>query len=220
MLWTMGLTFFYSATGFTLPLENSEWVDFRPVMPDDRETLQDGMSALSSKSRRFRFFTPVSKLSDQLLQRFAEVDQHNHVAWIAIDHNQSQHPGLGVARFIRFESQPTSAEFAVVVIDSYQRRGVGTILMAILYLIAKTKGIEILRGFVLAENSVMLNWLGALGAVGKYEDGICRMDIHVRDDLSSLPETPSAQRLRNCIEKLQRSSLEQFAQRSTSAERN
>jgi hypothetical protein len=40
MLWTMGLTFFDSATGFTLPLEGGELVDFRPVRQDDREILQ------------------------------------------------------------------------------------------------------------------------------------------------------------------------------------
>jgi GNAT superfamily N-acetyltransferase len=202
MLWTMGLTFFDSATGFTLPLEGGELVDFRPVRQDDRGTLQNGMSELSSRSRLFRFFTPASKLSDELLQRFTEVDQHNHVAWIAIGHDQPQHPGLGIARFIRIKNQPAIAEFAVVVIDSYQRRGVGTILMAVLYWTARTKGIEILRGFVLPENSVMLNWLGRLGAVGRYEDGIYRMDMPVRDALSSLPNTPSAQRLRDYIERL------------------
>ncbi|MGZ8244693.1 N-acetyltransferase family protein [Methylomagnum sp.] len=208
MLWTMELTFFDSATGFTLPLEGGELVDFRPVRQDDREILQSGMAALSSSSRRFRFFTPVSKLSDELLQRFTEVDQQNHVAWIATGHDRPQHPGLGIARFIRIKSQPTIAEFAMVVIDSYQRRGVGTILMAVLYSIASLKGIEMLRGFVLPENNVMLNWLGGLGAVGKYEDGIYRMDMRVREDLSTLPETPSAQRLRYCIEKLRRSNSE------------
>jgi GNAT superfamily N-acetyltransferase len=202
ILWTMGLTLFDSATGFTLPLEGGELVDFRPVRQDDREILQNGMAALSSRSRHFRFFTPVSQLSDELLQRFTEIDQHNPVAWIAIGHDQPQHPGPGIARFIRIKSQPAIAEFAVVVIDSHQRRGVGTILMAVLYLIARTKGIEILRGFVLPENSVMLNWLGKLGAVGKYEDGIYRMDMPVRDDLSSLPDTPSAQLLRDYIERL------------------
>ncbi|HTO65267.1 MAG TPA: GNAT family N-acetyltransferase [Bradyrhizobium sp.] len=192
-------------TGVTLPLQSGESVDFRPVRQDDREIIQSGMSELSSRSRLFRFFTPVSKLSGELLQRFTEVDQHNHVAWIAISHDQPQHPGLGIARFIRIQKQPTIAEFAVVVIDSHQRQGVGTILMAVLYLMARTKGIEVLRGFVLPENKVMLNWLGKLGAVGLYENGIYRMDLPVRDDLSALPDTPSAQRLRECVEKLRRS---------------
>lgn len=162
------------------------------------------MSALSSRSRLFRFFTPIPKLPDKLLDYVTVVDQHHHVAWIAISHDQPQHPGLGIARFIRSQEQPEVAEFAVVVIDSYQRQGVGTILMAALCLIAKTKGIEILRAFVLPENSVMLNWLGKLGAHGMYEDGVHRIDIPVRDDLSCLPNTPSARRLSHYIDSIER----------------
>lgn len=195
----MDLSSFCRATGFTLPLQSGELVDFRPVRQDDRDILQGGMSALSPRSRLFRFFTPIPKLPDKLLDYLTVVDQHHHVAWMAISHDQPQHPGLGIARFIRSQEQPTVAEFAVVVIDSDQRQGVGTMLMAILYLIAKTKGIEILRGFVLPENRVMLNWLGRLGAVGKYEDGVCRMDMLVRDILSCLPSTPSACRLSHYI---------------------
>ena len=44
-------------------------------------------------------------------------------------------------------------------------RGLGTALLAVLDRIASIKGIEILRGFVLADNSVMIGWLGRLGAV-------------------------------------------------------
>ncbi|HUL13815.1 MAG TPA: N-acetyltransferase [Methylococcaceae bacterium] len=200
----MELSFSCRETGFALPLQSGELVDFRPVTQDDRETIQSGMSALSSRSRLFRFFTPIAKLPDKWLHYLTEVDQHNHVAWIAIGHDQAQYPGLGIARFIRSQEQPTIAEFAVVVIDSYQRREVGTILMAILYLMARTKGIEILRGVVLPENLVMLNWLGRLGMVGTYEDGVYRMDMPVRDDLSCLPDTPSAQRLRYYIDYIDR----------------
>jgi GNAT superfamily N-acetyltransferase len=203
----MELSSFYRIAGFTLPLQSGELVDFRPVSQDDRETLQSGMSALSSRSRLFRFFTPIPKLPDKLLDYLTVVDQHHHVAWIAISHDQAEHPGLGIARFIRSQEQPTVAEFAVVVIDSYQRQGLGTILMAVLYLIANTEGIKILRAFVLPENNVMLNWLGKIGAVGLYDDGVHRMDIPVRDKLSCLPNTPSARRLSHyidCIERLGR----------------
>jgi len=49
---------------FTLPLRDGELVDFRPVKQNDKETLQKGMLALSSKSRYFRFFSPILKLSE------------------------------------------------------------------------------------------------------------------------------------------------------------
>ena len=188
--------------GFSLPLQDGELVDFRPVQPDDRERLQNGMSALSLQSRYFRFFTPVSKLSDALLNYLTEADQSNHVAWIATAPDEPSHPGLGIARFIRIYDQPHIAEFAVVVIETYKRRGLGRILIAILYLIAQIEGIEVLRAFVLPENTTMITWLHRLGANGKYENGIYRMDIGVCNDLSCSGNNPSIERFRYCIEKL------------------
>jgi len=185
--------------GFTLPLWDGEFVDFRPVRQEDRVTIQDGMSELSLQSRYFRFFTPIAKLSDKQLQYFTEVDQQNHIAWIALAHEQPGHPGLGIARFIRMRNQPTMAEFAVVVLDSHQQRGLGAILMAILYRMAGIKNIQTLRGFVLYENTVMSDWLGRLGAVGDYESGVYRMDLPVCSDLSCLSDTPTGRRFRECV---------------------
>jgi hypothetical protein len=170
---------------FTLSLRDGELVDFRPVRQSDKETIQKGMLALSSKSRYFRFFSPILKLSAAQLNNFTEIDQQNHVAWIALAHNEPEDHGLGIARFIRIQNQPEIAEFGVAVIDSYQQRGVGTILLAVLHRMASIKGIKILRGYVLPDNTVMSSWLGRLGAVGVYENGVYRMDLTVSDDLFS-----------------------------------
>ncbi len=193
------LELFDNGSSFALPLRDGELVDFRPVRQADREIIQHGMSELSLKSRYFRFFTPIAKLSDAQLQYFTEVDQQNHIAWIALAHDEPGHPGLGIARFIRMRNQPTMAEFAVVVLDSHQHRGLGTVLMAVLYKMASIKGMETLRGFILPENTVMSHWLGRLGAVGDYENAVYRMDLAVCSNLSCLPDTPTGRRFRECV---------------------
>lgn len=170
----------------TLSLPDGELVDFRPVRQSDKATIQNGMLALSSKSRYFRFFSPIMKLSATQLNNFTEIDQQDHVAWIALVHNEPVDRGLGIARFIRIQNQPEIAEFGVAVIDSYQQKGVGTILLAVLHRMASIKGINILRGYVLPDNTVMNSWLGRLGAVGIYENGVYRMDLTVSDELFSL----------------------------------
>ena len=154
---------------------------------------------LTLQSRYFRFFSPIAKLSDAQLHYFTEVDQQNHIAWIALAHDQPGHPGLGIARLIRMRNQPTMAEFAVVVLDSHQQQGLGTILMAILYRMAAIKSIQTLRGFILPENTVMSDWLARLGAVGDYENAVYRMDLAVCSDLSCLSDTPTGRRFRECI---------------------
>ncbi len=195
-------TYFNSINGFTMALGNGELVDFRPVRQDDWKSIQNGMSALSPKSRYFRFFSAISKLSVAQLHYFTKVDQHNHVAWIALAHDQVGQPSVGIARFIRFQSQPVIAEFAVTVIDSYHKRGTGTMLMAVLYLIAHQKGIEILRGFVLPENMVAIRWLTKLGAVSKYENDVYRMDIPVYTDLCTSPLPPLVQYFQNHMNRI------------------
>lgn len=178
---------FEGVSGFSVALRDGEMVEFRPVKRDDWQTIKNGMSDLSAKSRYFRFFSPIAQLSDAQLQYFTEIDQQDHVAWIALARDRVEHPGVAIARFIRFQNQADTAEFAVAVIDSYQKRGLGTMLMAVLYLRARARGIKILRGFVLSENTVAMRWFERLGAVGKFESGVYQMDIAVLDDSSSSP---------------------------------
>jgi hypothetical protein len=117
------------------------------------------------------------------LHDFTDIDQQNHVVWIALSRDETELHGLGIARFIRIQNQPTIAEFGIVVIDSYQQRGLGIVLMSLLYRIASIQGIEILRGFVLPDNTVMSNWLGRLGADGIFENDLYQMDLTVGADL-------------------------------------
>ena len=174
-----------------LTLQDGTPVLLRPVLPADRERIERGVAALSSESRYFRFFTPAVRLSDQQLRYFSEVDQHKHVAWVALDSANPKHPGLGIARFIRTKQNPTVAEMAFVVIDAYQQRGLGTILLAVLYLMAEAHGVRVLRAIVLGENTSVSNWLRNLGATESYEGDEYRLDLMVHRDRSPLPRTPS-----------------------------
>jgi len=184
-------------------LQDGTQVLLRPVVPGDRERIQTGMAALSSETRYFRFFTSATRLSEQELNCFSEVDQQNHIAWIALDASGPNHPGLGIARFIRTKEDPTLAEMAFVVVDAYQHRGLGRMLLAILYLMAEAHGIEVLRADVLGENAKVVDWLRGLGATGTFERGAYRLDLSVHQDRTLLSQTPSAENFRRAIETVQ-----------------
>ncbi len=175
----------------------------RPVIPDDRERIQTGMAALSSESRYFRFFTSAPRLSEQQLRYFCEVDQHNHVAWTALDSSDPKNPGLGIARFTRIREEPNVAEMAFVVIDAYQHRGLGAILLAVLYLTAESRGVLVLRSSVLGENTKVSNWLRSLGATGSCERGEYRLDLTARRDPALLPRTAAGENFKRAIEAVQ-----------------
>jgi len=120
-----------------------------------------------------------------------------------LDSSDPQHPGLGVARFIRIKGEPTVGEIAITVIDAFQRRGLGTILLALLYLVAGTHGIQTLRAVVVGENTTMLKWLRNLGATGSCERGEYRLNLPVHRDPACLPQTPSGEKFKHAMEAVQ-----------------
>jgi RimJ/RimL family protein N-acetyltransferase len=131
----------------------------RTLQPEDREELLRGFARLSACSRRFRFLSPLHKLSPEQARHLTEVDQYNHVAIAARDESRPDHPGIGVARFVRLEQDPRVAEFAITVIDEYQHRGLGTLLLKLLLKAAQALQVRTLRGFLLADNLAMLHLL-------------------------------------------------------------
>ena len=138
-----------------MQLEDGTPVLLRPVTPEDRERLVVGMAQLSADSRYFRFFTPSPRLTEEQIRYFTEVDQENHVAWIAVNPVLPGQPGLGIGRFVRRDDRPSVAEFALTVIDAAQRKGLGSALLAVLYVLAQERDVRTFQGIVLPENRVM-----------------------------------------------------------------
>jgi len=135
----------------------------RPVRPDDRALLLAGFERLGPESRYKRFLAPMPELTDDVVAYLTSVDHHDHEALAAIDPATGE--GVGVARFVRLAERPDTAEAAVTVIDDWQGRGVGTILLGLLAERARAEGIVRFTALLLAENRDMLELLEALGSV-------------------------------------------------------
>ena len=125
----------------------------RPIRPEDRQRLVEGFALLSPRSRYLRFHDDVQHLTDEQLRCLTEVDHRGHAAWVALDPAHPGVPGMGIARYIRLSHAPTVAEFAITVVDHYQGRGLGTLLLAVLAEAARANGIDVFRNYVLADNS-------------------------------------------------------------------
>jgi len=77
---------------------------------------------------------------------------------------------IGVARYVR-DKHEQSAEFALVVADSWQGRGIGSRLLAKLIEAARRRGVKRLYGDILAMNRPMLALATKLGfKLGRHED--------------------------------------------------
>jgi GNAT superfamily N-acetyltransferase len=158
------------ARGLTLRL--------RPIQPSDKDALLRGFDRLSPTSRYRRFLSPINLLPADLVVRFTEIDYVDHFAWVALDAQRATDPGVAVARYIRLPGAPHIADVAVTVVDEYQGRGVGSLLIRKLCLTAYGNGIERFSSLVLWENVPMVRLLTGLGARFRPDgDGVLSFEL-------------------------------------------
>jgi RimJ/RimL family protein N-acetyltransferase len=154
-----------------------ERIEIRPIGPDDRDALADGLRRLSAESRYRRFFSPLDHLSEQQLTYLTEVDHHDHEALVAVEVATDQ--GIGVARFVRSEDDPEVAEVAVAVADDWQGQGIGSELLHRLTERARAEGIKRFSGSILEENRPMRELMAELGEVRVTDRAAGTIDVEV-----------------------------------------
>jgi acetyltransferase len=127
----------------------------RPIRPEDAEIEQQFIRELSSEAKYFRFMSSLQELTPDMLVRFTQIDYHNEMALIAVRHTGNVEEEIGVARYVT-NLDKKSCEFALVVSDQWQRKGIGHYLMQKLMEIARDRGLERMQGEVLRNNFKML----------------------------------------------------------------
>jgi acetyltransferase len=142
----------------------------RPIRPEDAELERAFVDGLSEQTRYFRFFYHLHELTPAMLARFTQVDYDRELALVAIDESGGKRAIVGVARYTRNPDRE-SAEFAVVVTDAWQNRGVGYRLMKRLIESARQRGLSRLEGTVLRANTNMLHFTDSLGFVTHDDPG-------------------------------------------------
>lgn len=138
-------------------------VHLRPIAPDDEPLLHEAVAAMSERSVYLRFFSPIKKMSDAMAHRLAVVDYADRFAIVATTHRPTQKERIvGVARYDRAPMTEV-AEVAVAVIDEFQRRGLGGLLLSELARVAREHGIRTFSLVVLPDNREMIGLLRKLG---------------------------------------------------------
>jgi acetyltransferase len=152
----------------------SEWVmadgtrlNVRPVRPEDANLERNFVATLSEQTRYFRFFYRLHQLTPAMLVRFTQVDYDRELALLALapdPASPNREMIVGISRYIaNYDGE--SAEFAVVVTDAWQGRGVGRMLMERIIASAKGRGFKRIEGVVLRVNHGMLKFSEQLGFV-------------------------------------------------------
>jgi acetyltransferase len=134
----------------------------RPIRPEDAAIEQAFVRDLSSQSKYFRFMMALNELSPAMLARFTQIDYDREMALIAVVEEAGVEVEIGVARYV-INPDGRSCEFAIVVADGWQHRGIAHRLMEALMQAANGRDIELMEGEVLANNSEMLQLVEGLG---------------------------------------------------------
>lgn len=147
-------------------------VHLRLIRPSDKEMLREGFERLSPESRYARFMAPKPHLTDRELTYLTEVDQVDHFAIGAMRRRiVGNDEGVGSARFVRMLDATDVAEPAVTVLDDYQGKGLGSILLQRLIEAAWERDVRWFRTELLAENTASRRLIESLSPEVRFQQG-------------------------------------------------
>lgn len=164
-------------------LRDGTAVSVRPIRREDTEALRRFYGRLSEETIHQRFFGPYPELDEERARYFTHLDGERRFALVALD---PENPGeiIGVTRYDRDEDDQSRAEYAVVVEDAWQGRGLGTALTRAIVDEARERGVLCLHALVLPENRRMVRVLQGLGLpeLVRWQDGVELFEIDLRPD--------------------------------------
>ena len=151
---------------YTIYRYPAEWIDrwtmhdgsiatVRPILPQDAPLEAALVEGLSSESRYARFLVGGGRLSDEMLAAYTQIDYVNHMA-LVVSVARADGTGEDLIADGRFVIEDGVAEFAMLVADAWQGKGVGRRLFATLVRVARVSGAREVFGEVLSTNRRMI----------------------------------------------------------------
>jgi acetyltransferase len=143
------------------------WVAFRKIVganiiirtirPDDEPLMVEFHKTLSDYSVQFRYFDAVSlreRTLHERLRRHCSVDCTRELALVAILDKSHERQILGVGRLFKNPSR-NDAEFALLIADPWQGKGLGTELLKLLVRLGRRSRLDRIVGHILDRNTAM-----------------------------------------------------------------
>jgi acetyltransferase len=158
----------------------------RPIKPSDDNLVLELFNSFSKETIYFRFFSTLKYMPKDQLEKMTHIDYEKQMAIVALVNEGGRGRMVAVGRYTLENENPDTAEFAIVVQDAYQRRGIGTEVLKHLAHVAKLQGVRIITGYIMNENTRMF---GALRKSGlkmtkrNWDRGITRVDIPIEENV-------------------------------------
>jgi acetyltransferase len=147
-------------------LSDGTEVILRPIRPEDEPMAHELLTTSSEATLRGRFLGNMVHISHEMLVRFTNIDYDREIAIVAELTRGKKKRIIGVGRLMG-EADKGRGEFAVLVHDDFQSRGLGFKLTDTIIGIAQEKGLREISGFIDSNNRRMLRVVSELGFVAQ-----------------------------------------------------
>jgi acetyltransferase len=153
-------------TRYVTPWKMSDGTEviLRPIRPEDEPMEAELLRTVSEETLRGRFFESYVNVSHEMLVRFTNIDYDREIAIVAELTRGKKKRIIGVGRLMG-EADRGRGEFAVLVHDEFQGRGLGFKLTDVIIGIAQEKGLREINGYIDSNNRRMLRVVEELGFV-------------------------------------------------------
>jgi acetyltransferase len=149
----------------------------RPMKPEDEPLVFDFLNKCSDETIYFRYFKLIKNWTHEMLIRFTQNDYDRELGLMAVAQPPSPEVMLGVSRLV-MDADRKKGEFAVIVGDPWQGKGLGPKLLEQLIAVARDLGLHLLYGDVMAQNKPMLEMAKKAGFHSKrLGEGVIRIEM-------------------------------------------
>lgn len=147
---------------FRANLKDGSDVLLRPIRPEDEPMWHDMLASCSRESMHFRFGGAVDPWSHRLGSRFCFIDYDREMGIVAEVGAGEERKLAGVGRVVG-SSDLDTAEFAILVADPWQAKGLGRFLTERTVEVARKMGVKTLMAEMDSENTRVVQLLRSVG---------------------------------------------------------
>lgn len=152
----------------------------RPIRPEDEPLQHEMLSTLSDETLRARFYQTLRTITHEMHVRMCNIDYDREMAIVAEVKMNGGKRFIGMVRLI-IEPDFKKGEFAVIVHDDFQGRGLAYKMLDMVIGVAQEKGLEEFYGYVQPGNKKMMRACSRLGMVPeRIPEGLIRMSLKLR----------------------------------------
>jgi acetyltransferase len=166
----------------TVTLADGTPIFLRPIKETDGDLMVELFNSLSKETIHLRFFSSLKYMPKDQIDKLTHVDYEKQMAIVALVHENGRERMVAVGRYTMLDDEPGAAEFAIVVQDACQGKGIGTYVLRHLAHVATLQGVRTIVGYIMSENQRMFSVLRRSGlrmTKKNWDRGITRVDIPI-----------------------------------------